>query len=287
MSSKSQKIRVGLFLAVTGLLLAIVLVTFAGMRFWEGKDRYQVVFPGTVMGLEKGARVFMNGLKVGTVEDIAIAKDDLRNVEVTIALNEGTPVHADTEAMLQFAGITGLKVIDLRTTTPTSPRVQPGSRIAAGETVVDKLQKQAETIAEQSAQMITRANKIVGQLEGMDEIVNGARTTSANLAEASAALKAMVAENRQALKGTMVAVEQTAKAATTLLDGHMSQLVANADSLVSDVKSVVHRNDTALRTAVFDLRQASRTFKELAREVRQRPSRLLFSDAAGERKLPK
>lgn len=287
MSKKSTKVRVGLFIAVTGLLLAIVLVTFAGMRFWEGKDTYKVVFPGTVMGLEKGARVFNNGLKVGTVEDIAIAKDDLRNVEVTISLKEGTPIHADTKAMLQFAGITGLKVIDLRTDTPQSPLVQPGSRIAAGEGMIDKLQKQAETIAEQSAEMMTRANKLVGQLEGMDEVVDSARVTAANLAEASAALKSMVTENRQTLRGTMVAVEQTAKSATTLLDGHMSQLVANADSLVSDVKSVVHRNDTALRSAVFDLRQASRTFKDLAREVRQRPSRLLFSDPVGERKLPK
>jgi phospholipid/cholesterol/gamma-HCH transport system substrate-binding protein len=294
MSSKSQKVRVGLFIAVTGVLLAIVLITFAGMRFWEGKDRYQIVFSGTVMGLEKGARVFQNGLKVGTVEDIAVAKDDLRNVQVTIALNEGTPIHADTKATLQFAGITGLKVIDLRTEAAQSPAVPPGSRIAAGETVIDKLQKQAETIAEQSAEMMTRANKLVGQLEGMDEVVAGARTTAANLADASASLKGMVAENRQTLRGTMVAIQGTATrvtalvdGATTLLDGHMAQLVANADSLVSDVKGVVHRNDTALRTAVFDLRQASRTFKELAREVRQRPSRLLFSDPVGERKLPK
>jgi phospholipid/cholesterol/gamma-HCH transport system substrate-binding protein len=287
MSSKSTKVRVGLFIAITGLLLAIVLVTFAGMRFWEGKDRYHIVFTDTVMGLEKGARVFLNGTKVGTVEDIAVAKDDLRNVEVTIALNEGTPVHADTKATLQFAGITGLKVIDLRSEAAHSSPIPPGSKIATGETVLDKLQKQAETIAAQSAEMITRANKLVGQLDGLDEVVAGARTTTTNLAEASGALKSMVAENRQALRGTMVAIEQTAKSATTLLDGHMAQLVANADSLVSDVKGVVNRNDTALRTAVFDLRQASRTFKELAREVRQRPSRLLFSDPVGERKLPK
>jgi ABC-type transporter Mla subunit MlaD len=110
--------------------------------------------------------------------------------------------------------------------------------------------------------------------------------TAENLAEASGALKQMVGENRQTIRNSLAAIEQTAKSATTLLDGHMSQLVANADSLVSDVKGVVHRNDTALRTAVFDLKQASRTFKELAREVRQRPSRLLFSDPTSERKLP-
>jgi hypothetical protein len=37
---------------------------------------------------------------------------------------------------------------------------------------------------------------------------------------------------------------------------------------------------------MFDLRQASRSFKELARDVRQKPSRLLFSTTPSERKLP-
>ena len=286
MSSKSQKIKVGLFVAVTGLLLAIVLVTFAGMKFWEGRERYHIVFSKSVMGLEKGARVYLNGVKVGSVADIGPAKDDLRNVDVTIEVKEGTPIRANTEAMLQLAGITGLKVIDLRNGTLDAPIVPEGSRIAEGETTIDKLQANAETLANQAAELMTRANKIVGQLEGMDEVVASAKMTADNLAQASGQLKEMVGENRKTLKNSLIAIEQTAKSASTLLDGHMSQLVANADSLVSDVKGVVHRNDTALRTAVFDLKQASRTFKELAREVRQRPSRLLFSEPTSERKLP-
>ena len=279
MRSKTHKIRVGLFIAITGVLVALVLVTFAGMRFWEGRDHYRIVFTGSVMGLEKGARVFMNGMRVGVVDEIEVAEDDIRNVEVTIEVREGTPIHQDTRALLQHAGITGLKVIDLRDGTSDTPRLPPGSTIAQGESLLDRLQEHAETLAEQSAELMKRTNRLVGQLEGVDEIV-------ANLRDASASLEAMVAENRAGLRTTVAAVQDTARATTTLVDGHLSQLVANADLLVTDVKSIIHRNDAALRTAVFDIRQASRTFKELAREVRQRPSRLLFSQPAKERKLP-
>ena len=52
------------------------------------------------------------------------------------------------------------------------------------------------------------------------------------------------------------------------------------------MKQLITANEGPLRAAVFDLRQASRSFKELARDVREQPSRLLFSDAPGERKLP-
>jgi phospholipid/cholesterol/gamma-HCH transport system substrate-binding protein len=268
MSTKAEKVRVGLFTAVAAALVTIILVTFAGLRFWEGRDRYRIVFDGSVMGLEKGARVFMNGMRVGSVDDIAVSADDIRKVEVTIAIREGTPVRADTRAMLQHAGITGLKVIDLRGATNASPRLPPGSTIAQGETLLDRLQGHAETLAQQSAELMTRANRIVGQLEGVDEVV-------ANLADASRSLKDMIP-----------AVEQTTRSAKKLVDDQLAKLLASADTLVNDVKGVVHRNDTALRTAMFDLKQASRTFKDLAREVRQRPSRLLFSQPASERKLP-
>lgn len=279
MNTKAQKLRVGLFVAITGALVVVVLATVAGMRFWEGRDEYKIIFNGSVMGLEKSARVYLNGMKVGAVDDVDLSKQDLRDVVVTIKVREGTPVHANTRAMLQHAGITGLKVIDLRGGTEDSPRLPPGSTIAQGDTVLDKLEHHAETLAEQSAELMTRANRMMEKIEGIDEVV-------ANLRDASAALELMVAENRVGLRKSLAAVEQTATSAAMLMDGHMSQLVANADSLVSDVKGVVRRNDALLRTAVFDLRQASRTFKELAREVRQRPSRLLFSQPARERQLP-
>jgi hypothetical protein len=49
---------------------------------------------------------------------------------------------------------------------------------------------------------------------------------------------------------------------------------------------MVRGNEGQLRSAVFDLRQASRNFKELSRDLKQKPSRILFSDSASERKLP-
>ena len=54
-------------------------------------------------------------------------------------------------------------------------------------------------------------------------------------------------------------------------------------SRLSPANVTIEMTETA---RIADLRQASRNFKELAREVRQRPSRLLYSSPAPERKLP-
>jgi len=124
------------------------------------------------------------------------------------------------------------------------------------------------------------------QFAGVDEIVASARTTSANLAATSAELRTLVGENRVAIKRTVASIDQAAIKANALLDGDVPRLLGNAGGFVDDLRGVVRDNGTSLRTSMFDLRQASRSFKELARDLRQRPSRLLFSQAAQERKLP-
>jgi phospholipid/cholesterol/gamma-HCH transport system substrate-binding protein len=293
MATKAQKIRVGAFVVVSAALLAIVLVVFGGMRFWERHRTYRIVFASSVMGLEQGAQVYLNGIKVGRVEGIAVAKQDLGKVEVRIAVKNDTPVHTDTKAFLQFAGITGLKVIDLREGTLGAPHLPAGGTIAEGESTLDKLEQQAKDLADESTGLMKRANQIVENLvtitnparfDGVDEIVEQSRLTANRLASTSATLDAMVKENRSALKQSLGAVH-AAESTSSLIDNQVAGLVTGAGQAIDGLRDLVRGNETQIRSAVFDLRQASRNFKEMSREVRQRPSRLLFSSPPSERKL--
>jgi len=62
--------------------------------------------------------------------------------------------------------------------------------------------------------------------------------------------------------------------------------VAGADALITDMNGVVKENQGQLRAALTDLRRASGNFKELSRDLRQRPSGLLFSKPPADRRLP-
>lgn len=290
MPSKAQSIRVGLFATATLVLVAVVLIVFGGVRVWEKEDHYRVVFEGSVMGLEPGAVVYLNGIRVGTVEDVAVHKTDLRKVDVAIAVDEGTPVRTDTQAMLQYAGITGLKVIDLRDGTAAAAPLPPGSEITAGVGLLDKLEARAQAIADQSGELMKRVRALTDNLV---EVTEPAKVAANNFAELSGSLRTMVDENRAGLRQSMAtlesslaAIRETATGARKLLDGQVTQLVTNAGDTVTTLKTLMTANEGPLRAAVFDLREASRSFKELAREVRQKPSRLLFSTAPSERKLP-
>ena len=274
-TTKQQKIRLGVFAISAGALFALVLVVFAGVQLWPGHDRYYVEFDSTVYGLEEGADVFLNGVRVGKVGDLGISPKDIGKVRVALDIDDDTPIRTDTRAVLQFAGITGLKVIDLRDGTQAASALPAGATIPVGKTVFDQLENSGMQIVDQSRELLEHANAIAAKADtlvahlaeatdpaALGDVVAQTRRTATNLAQASASLQALVDENRAGLRGSIAAIEAAARRAADLVDGNQ------------------------VKAAVSDLRQASRSFKELAREVRQRPSRLLYSQPPRERQLP-
>jgi phospholipid/cholesterol/gamma-HCH transport system substrate-binding protein len=271
----ARRIRAGLFAIIAASLGALAILAFGGLRVLRGGDVYRVDYEGTVYGLEDGANVYMSGVRVGTVDALEVSPDDPRRVRVRIVVRRGTPVRADTRAMLQFAGITGLKVIYLRGGSPAAPPLPPGSTIAAGETVLDKLEKRAAELADQTSALMARTNQIldnVAQVTAPDgELMQSARRGAADLAAAGAMVRRIAEENRAGIRRSVAA---------------LGGLAAGADDAIAQLRALLHDNGAALRATMFDLRQASRSLKDLAREVRQRPSRLLFSGAPRDRRMP-
>ncbi|MEO6771905.1 MAG: MlaD family protein [Kofleriaceae bacterium] len=284
MSEKNKAVKVGVFTFVVGLLLAIVLFTFGGIRLWKHQHRYFVELQDSVMGLSQGAAVTFNGIRVGNVHSIALDRQDPSRVRIAIEVEDGTPVRADTKALLASTGLTGLKTIDLQGGAPTSPVVPPDSVIPAGTSGLAKIQQQAEVVADESAKMIVRArqiledtDKIVTDLQRVTDpqalgaIVDSTKQTAANLAKASATIDVMIAENRAALKTGI---------------GSVAKATDNASQVATEMRNLIRANQGTISATLSDLRQAARTFKDLAREVREKPSRLMFSTAPQERKLP-
>lgn len=276
-TSKAHKVRLGVFTLAVAALTAIVLIVFGGLRFWEHHDTYRIAVAETVFGLEQGAQVMVDGIRIGEVEKMTIAPHDLGVVYVTISVESGTPIHKDTRAILQYAGVTGLKVVDLRGGTLSSPRLPPGSTILQGETTLDRLEKRALDLAEQSVALMWRANRFAENLaaltdpEGIQSILDNARLATVRLASASGELDTIVRDNRETIGTTLGAVRHAA---------------SRTDDMITYVKGLLQSNESLVRSAMFDLRQASRNLKDMSKDVKQRPSRLLFSRPAPDRKLP-
>jgi phospholipid/cholesterol/gamma-HCH transport system substrate-binding protein len=277
MSDKRTAIRIGVFTFATAALVAVVLVTFAGLNFWRRHDRYYVEIDGSVIGLSRGTNVYFDGIQVGSVNSIALSERDLGRVRVAIDVNRGTPVRTDTKALVRGAGLTGLKTIDLQGGAIGAAPLPVGATLVASETGLDRLQAQADRLADESEQLMKRLNKVVDNVEQvtspeqLGSIVASARETTANLALATHEAAGLIADNRTAIRS---AVATFARASDS------------ANQVATDIRVLLHANQGSIVGILSDARQAARTFKELAREVRDKPSRLVFSSSAPERKLP-
>ena len=107
------------FIIVGAFVLATIGAVF-GFVYWlhntggtGARTVHHIQFDGSVSGLLVGAAVLFNGIRVGEVTHLGLAADNPRQVDATIAVTSGTPVHTDTKVGLDFQGLTGVPVIAL------------------------------------------------------------------------------------------------------------------------------------------------------------------------------
>jgi len=107
--------------ALIGLFVLAVIGAVFGFVYWlhntgglGERAVYRVRFENTVSGLLTGAAVLFNGIRVGEVTALGLNPGNPREVMATIAVVATTPVRSDTEAGLEFQGLTGVPVIALK-----------------------------------------------------------------------------------------------------------------------------------------------------------------------------
>lgn len=120
METRARYILVGLF------ALAAIVAGF-GFVYWldntgglTKRAIYRIRFEGPTSGLQTGATVQFNGVRVGEVTGLQLEPDDPQGVIATIAVASGTPLRADTKVGVDFRGLMGSPAISLRGGAPTS-----------------------------------------------------------------------------------------------------------------------------------------------------------------------
>jgi phospholipid/cholesterol/gamma-HCH transport system substrate-binding protein len=118
--------------ALIGLFVLAAIGAVFGFVYWlnntgglSERAVYRVRFENTVSGLLTGAAVLFNGIRVGEVIDLKLDPDRPRQVIATIAVIATTPVRADTQAGLEYQGLTGVPVVSLLGGTSGTPLVSP------------------------------------------------------------------------------------------------------------------------------------------------------------------
>lgn len=313
MATRSQKIKLGVFLSVSGALFAATIAVFAGLAFLTDEERYHIRFEESVTGLDVGAPVELRGVEVGSVREIGIDPDNVELVRVTIGVDADVPIREDSRALLMMQGITGLRFVEIRGGSAEADVLSPGSSIPAGESVLTRLSGSAEDLALQGDQLLTnllhitdaenreRFARILAQGEQMTENLDALLV---ELTHVAGQTHRLLRENRPHIRRTLENVDRTStevaqfaetagemveRADPATLEGSVANLGEALDAtedLLERITRILDHSQGEIRGTVYNLRLAAESFRELAESLQRQPSQLFFGGSPGERELP-
>lgn len=303
-TTRTERIRLGIFLTVLFLGALAFIIYVVGQRVMVRNDSYYTVFSESVEGLTKGAKVMLNGIDVGHVTKIEVNKDSLHQVIVHFDVLDGTPIKTGTRVNLTGGiSLTGLRYLLLSGGDVREADVAPGALVPAGRSFMKEVTGQAEELAYKVETALNQTNNLLS-----DENIRHISSSLARLDSMMTEAQLIVHENRNAIAKVpkdldsligethqVVSSFKEQKVAEKLgntltsLDSQVTKLdldgmAASMDKasrsialLTRRVDMTVYRNQDDINNAVHDLRTTMENLNELSRALRDNPSLLLRS----------
>lgn len=231
MVSKSQKLRLGIFICVGIVLLVALLSLLLGNILFNKKDIYFIRYKDvSVAGLNIGGAVQYHGIRIGRVEDLTIDPKDVTTVIVEISVKHKTPIKEDVEAVISTVGITGLKLIELVGGTAESETLKPNSYIKPGASVFEAITGKAEVIAEKLEFVLNNlADLFSGENKtDLKELIKNAKNSLANINN-------LLEENRDNIKQSITNINKFSDELPVLSD--------NAEKTINDIKEFINSEE--------------------------------------------
>ena len=264
MESRVSYTLVGLFVIVLGALLVGGVVWLTAATETKQYNYYLVYTSESVAGLNINAPVNYKGVQVGQVVNIALDPENPDLVELTLKIEQGTPIREDTTAKLVSRGITGVVYVELSGSSAQSPPlvVQPGKRLP----VIKSAPSLVARVEEAFNNLYVRMDVLFSEenLKAISRILANVRTITAAVGENSAEITQTL-KNLQKLSDTLAA---NATSLNRVLAGAGNTFENSArltNELRTDLKPLLAQFQTTLASAETMTKSISTTSRDIGK----------------------
>lgn len=303
METKVNFALVGAFvLALGAALVAGVLWLASGGGFQEKPTLYLALVGESVSGLNVNAPVKYRGVDVGRVRAIRLDPENPEQVRLLFAIERGTPIKEDTEAVLKTQGLTGIAYVELDGGTLASPPLRasaPGELpvIRTKPSLAARLEDVLTTVLAKLDATSETINKILS-----DDNLSSFKSTLADLSAVAGTLAANQGAIDAALANAARTFDNTARASAQLgpvvaqvgrsaeaferMSNETATASANAgktvDALGADMKRFTGETLPELERLLGELNVLSASLRRLSEKIEGSPGGLLW----GRRPVP-
>ncbi len=255
MKKKSQSVRLGIFIMVSGAFLLLIFGWFTGRGLFEPKHTYYVAYSDiSVSGLEVGSPVKYLGINVGSVSDISIDPYDVNKIIFELNVATDTPVKEDAVADITAIGITGMKAIEIRGGTVEADFLDPGRYIGTGSTAAADISGRAEIIAFKVEELLNNLHDFTlpANLDNFTRAAENISVLAENSNTAVLRMDGMLSDNRDDIREIAV----TLNSVTGRLDAASTDFSASMEKF----NEIMQGDDIA--EVLGNLREISLSIRE-------------------------
>lgn len=291
---------VGFFVLVLGTaMISGVLWFSSGKYYHKDYDFYLTYLEESVSGLKPDAPVSYRGVEIGHVHKIALAPGNIEQVQLTLAVERGTPVKVDTLAVLQTQGLTGISSIELNGGSLNSPPLQ--KKVGEKYPVIKAAPSRIKRLDTALSGLIVNINRVSENFnilmgEGNQQAI---RRTLADVEVLSHTLAARAAAIDSSLVNAARTMENTSRITKELpqLVQRTQRSVENFDRMTNELARTGIRARSAidgtrqftsetlpeLHQLVLELRDLTRSLQRVSNDLEQNPSALLLGKPKAKR----
>lgn len=289
METRANYALIGAFTLAAAFAAFLFVYWFSGPSQIGRQETYQIIFPGSVSGLTRGASVLFNGVKVGEVTHLGISEQDPSRVDVLVKIDSRTPVKTDTRARLEFRGFTGVADVLLIGGTPGAPDLtaqkdQKYPQIQAHPSEFQNLLVNVQNLSTKAAELMTKLDKLVDEGgPALTATLKNAETVSKSLSDNSASIASFIRDASDVARSmkpvaarldkVLAAADQTIKAIDPKQIKAITGNIAGASERINRFAGTGLREYEQL---AVDGRKAIGTFDRTLRSVEKNPSQFIF-----------
>jgi phospholipid/cholesterol/gamma-HCH transport system substrate-binding protein len=301
MEREANYLAVGSFVLLVVLMAGLFVYWYSDSREHRNYQRYEIYFDGSVSGLTDGGAVRYLGVDVGRVQRMRIDPRAANRVQIIADIDATTPISERTIAQLQLQGVTGLLYIDLTLQREVEGRLLPEVAsetypvIRSAHSDFDVLLSSLPDLAARLNELIGRATRLLSDrnIEAISGVIGNLERASAGLPQNARTLDALLAELRATTaeaQSVLGDLHQATRTASVDFLATMKQLHATSDRLASasgeldafvgenraQLSGFVREGLPQLEGLLRDSREATQQLRDLSRNLKEDPSRLIY-----------
>jgi phospholipid/cholesterol/gamma-HCH transport system substrate-binding protein len=275
MKTRTQKVRLGVFIFISGALLIFLILYFAANKLFEKSDVYYVSYHDvSVSGLEVGSPVNYLGIKIGTISNIFIDPQDINSIIVELSLQPGTPIKKDAYADIISLGITGLRSIEIRGGSNEADFLKRGEFLEPGSSASQEITGKASVIAEKAEKVINNL-QVFTEPENMNKFSDAAEninTLAGQLNTTIQLIETLIQENKDGVREAILTANQVANRLDTSAI-YLGEAISSINNIVQSdtVQQIVgyahdlseHLKETDMKLFISDLAEITKQTRQL------------------------